>query len=125
MGMKPAVIAGTLILAGCVTPPKPIPVFPASPYFTDLHGCTDRLGQAHAFLDPIIDGFYSIAIFPQGIQMNNEVGAVEVLGNFPDTIHFIVSTKPYQIIWKTTGGSAWQPASQRQDNFPTTGCNFQ
>jgi len=122
MGMRATVLTG-LVLAGCVQ--NQLPGFPADPYFTDLHSCRDRLNQAHYFIEPKIDGFYSVAIFPGGVQLNNEVGAVEVLKGDPPRINLIISTVPNMVIYKPTGGAQWQPASSRQENFPTTECNFQ
>jgi len=100
-------------------------LFPASPYFTDLHGCKDSLGQAHYFVEPQIDGFYTIEVWQMGIIGTiNEGGAIEVLGDNPPRIQWITSTIPAQILWKARGGDQWQPASRQQTEMPSVRCNF-
>jgi len=119
--MRKAILAGTIILAGCVDQ-KPIPVFPADPYFTDLHECVDSLGQTVLVVDPIIDGFYTIEVFPFGVGAINEVGAVEVLGNDPNTIRWLTTTLPVQVVYRAKAVLPWQPASRKIETRPTNGC---
>ena len=96
----------------------------ADPYFTDVHEC--RIGGQNSvslIVDPIIDGFYTIEVWQLGvIPTIDEVGAIEVLGNDPDTLHFVAPYVPVRIMWKARGGDDWQVASRKVESMPTNVC---
>lgn len=119
--MKLILIAAAAVAAACSL------IAPASPYFTDLRGCTDRSGNAHYFVEPVpINGFYTIEVWQLGIIPTvDEGGAVEVLGGDPPRLHFVAPSVPAQIVWKARGGDNWQPASAQQTELPKAVCAFQ
>jgi len=115
-----------LVLVAVFTLVACFPPFPASPYFTDLHGCRSRSNEAHYFLEPVtVDGFYTVEIWQLGIVPTvNEAAAVEVLGGDPQRLHFIAPSVPAQIVWKARGGDNWQPASRQETEMPSNICLF-
>jgi hypothetical protein len=76
-------------------------------------------------LDPIVDGLYTNEIWVGGqIPLIDDVGTAEVLGNYPDTIHFVIPSVPLQILWRARAGDNWQPASRVLQTKPTNVCLF-